>query len=669
MNWRANLLHGRLSIVLPIILLACSIGLAIVFTMLNSFDVLARRSLRVEQAVSAVRAIAEVHDMRASALRATFEPSPQTYRLAREKFDLLHSRLTAFGTGSPAVVLRASPLADEQFQVIMRSLAKADALLNTMSVGAPVPEFEEAIVGLVPQLELFGAFMRDHLIEDSQKHSSELRQLLNWQITLTVVTFGSVIVAFFLSLFQNRHLERINALISESSERYQDLANHDALTGLPNRRHMQHLVETMCAQGRYTFNRIAVACLDIDRFKQINDTLGHFAGDELVVQFAERLKESIPPGMSTAVGRQGGDEFVFAMVYDENQFDSHTFFTQLQGVLSSQYKLENHAVMVGASIGLTIESIVAADWIRLLTQADIALKNAKERGRGQLAVYEDGMVEDVIDRHQLEQDLCCALDANQFELHYQPIVALHSAAPVAFEALLRWQHPVHGMVSPARFIPIAEETGLIVDIGAWVIRQACRTAATLPADIRISVNISAVQMLRSNVAETIRAALAEHKLPGRRLVVELTESVMLNNEQRFAEMFAELKNLGVGLALDDFGTGFSSMSYLRRYKFERLKVDRSFVADVERNSEARLLVKYMIDLGRALAMSVIAEGVETAGQALLLTADGCDAAQGYYFARPQPIRTFYKGGQWASELPGAHAGSDAVVSAPHKAVA
>ncbi|MGL5736230.1 MAG: EAL domain-containing protein, partial [Beijerinckiaceae bacterium] len=200
-------------------------------------------------------------------------------------------------------------------------------------------------------------------------------------------------------------------------------------------------------------------------------------------------------------------------------------------------------------------------------------------------------------------------------------------------------------------------------------RQACRTAATLPADIRISVNISAVQMLRSNVAETIRAALAEHKLPGRRLVVELTESVMLNNEQRFAEMFAELKNLGVGLALDDFGTGFSSMSYLRRYKFERLKVDRSFVADVERNSEARLLVKYMIDLGRALAMSVIAEGVETAGQALLLTADGCDAAQGYYFARPQPIRTFYKGGQWASELPGAHAGSDAVVSAPHKAVA
>ena len=531
------------------------------------------------------------------------------------------------------------PSAAAAYDAIIRTLSRADGIMQSLTPIRTDAELEQVLAEIPPLLESFTRVVRDYLIEDAQRNASDLRQLLDWQIALSTGIFGSLIAAFFLSILQNRRLVRANGLISRASEQYQHLAHHDPLTGLANRRYVQNQVERLFATGTRNADTVAVACFDIDRFKQINDTLGHGVGDSLVRQFAERLCSALPRNMPAILGRQGGDEFVLVLPFLQSAFDMIGFAHAVQKTLSEKYRPDGHDVVISTSIGLAIGPLAGAEWTPLLTKADLALKNAKERGRDQVAVYENGMIEEVVTRHQIEQELRHALARQQLEVHYQPIVTLSNGRTAGLEALVRWRHPVLGMISPARFVPIAEETGLISEIGEWVLRTACGFAASLPAEIQMSVNISASQMLRDNIGETVHRILSETGLPGERLVVELTESVMLDNEKRFAEMFTALKAMNVSLALDDFGTGFSSLAYLRRYRFERLKIDRSFVADVERDSEARVLVRSIIAMARALSMNVTAEGVESAGQALLLTADGCQTAQGYFFARPQPAES------------------------------
>ena len=421
------------------------------------------------------------------------------------------------------------------------------------------------------------------------------------------------------------------------------MARHDTLTGLPNRRLFQEVLGRAIAEARRKGGRVAILCCDLDRFKAVNDTFGHPAGDALLRVVAERLRACLREG--DTVARLGGDEFAIILADHDEARRIGAVARRIIQSLGRPVDLDGLSAAIGVSIGIAVGPQDGDSPETLFKNADIALYRAKDSGRNAFRFYERGMDAAVATRNLLELDLRDALRSGGFALHYQPIFALADEAPSGFEALLRWNHPVRGAVPPGEFIPVAEESGLIAPMGTWALNEACREAASWPGETRVAVNVSAVQFRKQGLEQAVIRALAASNLPARRLELEITESVLMQDSEAVIGCLHRLRSMGVRIALDDFGTGYSSLSYLCQFPFDKIKVDRSFVRDLD-NPVAAAIVRAIVGIGERLGSSITAEGVETEEQLRRLRNKGCTEVQGFLLSRPmaaEDARAFMRG--------------------------
>ena len=412
------------------------------------------------------------------------------------------------------------------------------------------------------------------------------------------------------------------------------MAHHDALTGLPNRTYFHERLHQATVQAKRG-TAFVLMSLDMNGFKTVNDTLGHAAGDELLRAVAQRLRSCVRE--SDTVARLGGDEFAVIQTGPKEDGDAVVLAKRLIHALGQPYVLHGQQVVSGCSIGMTIAPKDGVDADDLMKKADMALYRAKKETELRYSFFEPELDTRMESRRMLEQDLRQALVRDEFRLYYQPVVDATTSRVTSYEALVRWVHPTRGTVSPADFIPLAEETGLIVPIGEWVARAACKEAATWADEVKVAVNLSPAQFKSGRLVEMIGDALSFSGLEASRLELEITESVLLQNSEATLKALHQLRELGVRIALDDFGTGYSSLSYLRSFPFDKLKIDRSFVQDLPESRSARAIVQAIAALGSSFNMAITAEGVEKAEQMEYLRGEGCDELQGFYLSKPKPI--------------------------------
>ena len=443
---------------------------------------------------------------------------------------------------------------------------------------------------------------------------------------------------------QNKILERRDQELRSNSARMFFMAHHDALTGLPNRLLFHEQLVAALGQRRQE-DQVALLCLDLDHFKQVNDTLGHPAGDTLLKDMARRLRSCVRDG--DTVARLGGDEFAVLQCSARQPETASELARRIVEVLSAPYVLDNDRAIVSASVGIAIATPDLCSADVLLRSADMALYRAKANGRGTFCFFEAFMDEQLQVRRTLELDLREAIVQGEFEVFYQPLFNLRTQHACGFEALVRWRHPDRGLVSPAEFIPLAEELGLIIPIGEWVMAQACLDAISWPEKIRVAVNLSPVQFRSLGLVQAVQRALAGSGLPASRLELEITESALLQDSEAVLATLHELRATGARTALDDFGTGYSSLSYLRSFPFDKLKIDQSFVREMAHRPDCLAIVNSVLGLARELGMDTTAEGVETEEQLAQLREAGCTEVQGFLLDRPRPadeIRHWFMAG-------------------------
>lgn len=430
------------------------------------------------------------------------------------------------------------------------------------------------------------------------------------------------------------------------------LAAHDTLTDLPNRATFAAHLDAYAQSGR----PFAVHTIDLDRFKEVNDTLGHAVGDDILKGAATRLRELT--GNQDILTRLGGDEFAIIQNCAEGAFTPAELADQIVKRLSEPFQFEGHTIVIGASVGVSLAPQDGANGNELLKMSDLALYCAKNASRGTHRFFEPGMDSRLCARRQLEQDLRVAIREGQFEVHYQPLLDMTHGGISCFEALVRWRHPSKGLVPPADFIATAEDSGLIIPIGEWVLRQACRDAASWPNEVKVAVNVSPAQFKRGDLIAMTMSALSSAGLEPSRLELEITEAVLLHDEEWVRSALQRLAALGVRIAMDDFGTGYSSLSYLRSFPFDKIKIDRSFVADLVGTPDALAIVQATVQLSQKLGMEITAEGVETEEQFEILAAEGCTQVQGYHVSHAVPagevqgLLQFYNGQSKTRSRPG-----------------
>ncbi|MGQ0280407.1 putative bifunctional diguanylate cyclase/phosphodiesterase [Sphingopyxis sp. Q841] len=431
-----------------------------------------------------------------------------------------------------------------------------------------------------------------------------------------------------------------NAMVDAIAERERQITHvalHDGLTNLPNRKLFVEQLDHALVRRRDDA-KLMVVYVDLDDFKVVNDTLGHPAGDALLRNVAAHLQDALGDAI---VARLGGDEFAILLTDLSGSEDLVALADRLQDCFDRPVLIDGQQADASASLGIAVAPADGTDGITLMKNADLALYRAKRDGKATYHFFEQSLDEQARHRRQMELDLRLAIRDGGFELHFQPLYSLQEERLKAFEALIRWPHPHRGMISPAEFIPLAEDTGLIVQIGEWVIREACRQAATWPGDLSVAVNISPKQFLSPNLATVVLSALATSGLPATRLELEITESIFIANVERTLAALHGLRKLGVRIALDDFGTGYSSLSYLRSFPFDKLKIDQSFVRDLTEGGNANAVIRAITTLADALGMETLAEGVEDQAQAEILRQEGCRQIQGYLLSKPLNAAAVY----------------------------
>lgn len=503
---------------------------------------------------------------------------------------------------------------------------------------------EHEVIGLVPRM----------LREDEHNVWHGLRQDGKWmgeiishrrngesyqeRITISAVKNQQGYVAHYIAVFADiTEAKRVQSRLHE-------LVNHDPLTGLPNRRLFNELMEHAIKRAEREQHQIAILFVDLDRFKAINDSLGHQVGDKLLYDVSKRIGHSMRE--SDIVARLGGDEFLVMMDMITTPEDAALVAQKIIHALQIEFVIDGKEIFIGASVGIAIFPRDGVEVDGLIKAADIAMYQVKNRGKNHHCFYSDELSKNAVERFTIESQLRHALERNQFEVYYQPQISLKTGEIIGAEALMRWNHPVLGMVSPAKFIPIAEETGLIVQIGEWILRQAAIQANQWLQDgfeIRwISVNVSGVQVMRSNLADTVYGILIETDCDPHVLELEITESTVMQNTEYVIETFNHIKQLGVRVAIDDFGTGYSSLSSLKRLPLDKIKIDQSFIRGLPDDLDDAAITNTINAMARNLGFSVIAEGVENDQQAEFLRNMGCEEAQGYLYGRPVATAEFTK---------------------------
>jgi diguanylate cyclase (GGDEF)-like protein len=644
---RISALRGRLgaqftgAVATILVALTLLVGVAVAFVTFDAQnDVTARRTrfYRVEMLVSSQRALTEVTTLRLALVEYGARPTPERAALVQLSHDVLVSRVDALERGSFRTLMETNEAARAGQAQAREALAASDAMMDRLSPDpATLERVDERVRAAAEGLERLAAesLLFSSQLGEEERHRVELRANVSMGALATALL--AVVAWLTASLAQNGRLAEARAQAQANSEQLWVSAHFDALTNLPNRAHGYALGAELIARARGRRAQVCAMCLDVDRFKYINDTLGHGAGDDLLRHVGARLALLMGDRADVVASRVGGDEFWIACILSEGG-DVEPWARSVLAALQAEHSLDGHQVAMGVSGGLAQADARLVDLPTLLAQADMALRAAKERGRGQIARYEGGLGATRQRRLAVEEALKHAVERDEFQLAYQPIVSSKGGVE-RVEALLRWTSPTLGPVSPGEFIPIAEDTGQIAAVGEWALRRACADVAPIPG-LHVSVNLSAAQLLRLDLADQVREALQAARLEPSRLQLEITETALIRNESNAREFIDAMGELGVELALDDFGVGYSSLSYLRRFRVKGLKIDRSFVADLENVPEARALTRAMIDMARALSLEVTAEGVETHGQALTLAAEGCDFLQGYFFARPMPLAEF-----------------------------
>ncbi len=548
------------------------------------------------------------------------------------------ARLQAF-LGRPAIVAAVAVANTEEAPADVE--AKAPVILSVKFID------DETLADIASRLGLSnlhnvaerGPDPGDYVFNVTDPHGKSLARFA-WkpkqpgaEILHSVAPFISIALAGFvlLAALVLRQMRRTAATIAAGESRLRHLALHDPLCGLPNRIFFGERLEAMIENVKRGAPPAAVFYIDLDHFKDVNDTLGHPIGDELIRSVTQRLTQALRG--DDLVARLGGDEFavITSAGYDEATLE--TIGSRIIASLCAPYLINNQTIVIGASIGIAVITAHVEAMSDVMRYADMALYRAKNEGRNRACIYDTAMDDNLLKRKQVENDLRAAIERNELRVAYQPIVSNSGETVVGVEALCRWTHPERGEIPPSEFIPIAEHSGLIIPLGEAVLRQACLEGKAWP-DIAISVNVSPLQFRRADFVDVVERILHETDFDATRLELEVTESTLLGNVDTAELAMFRLKALGVRLALDDFGTGYSSLLYLRRFPFDKLKIDRSFVHSIERAADAAAIVHAVVSLGRGLGMKVTAEGVETAEQQLFLRAAGVHMMQGYRFGRP-----------------------------------
>jgi diguanylate cyclase (GGDEF)-like protein/PAS domain S-box-containing protein len=547
------------------------------------------------------------------------------------------------GKEDPQIVLQRLEKAVETMDLGMTITDQNCKILFTNRAEAKLHGYEPSeLLGKEARIFSPHAFWRPPTIENLQQMKSWRREATN--IRKDGTTFPVQLISEVILDNNNEPIGMVTLCedITERKQIEQQLerqALYDTLTELPNRTLFHdRLAQAVSKTKRRKDYSFGVLFLDLDRFKLINDSLGHLVGDQLLIEFARRLSQCLRPG--DTVARVGGDEFTMLLEDIKHVGDATRVADRIQQELSLPFKLGQHEVFITASIGIALSSIEYGRSDDLLRDADIAMYRAKAQGRARYQVFDSGMHSSAVLQLQMENDLRRALERKEFRAFYQPTVSLLNGTLTGFEALMRWQHPQRGLTLPEEFIPLAEETGLIIPMGLWILREACGQMKTwmerFPAQrgLTISVNLSSVQIGESDFVEQVERILKETAIDPNSLTLEMTESVLMAHPEEAINRLQQLRNLGVRLHIDDFGTGYSSLSYLHHLPVDTLKIDRSFVSRIGKDEEKGEIVGTIATLAHNLGMEVIAEGVENAVQLSQVKALQCESAQGFYFAKP-----------------------------------
>jgi diguanylate cyclase (GGDEF)-like protein len=492
------------------------------------------------------------------------------------------------------------------------------------------------------------------LVANSEIAAGRQRQLRDQQFEIVALNIGLLLTSCGLIAIlgrQNRFTRQMHEKQIEATKRYEFLANHDGLTGLPNRAHFRQTLAQALSRLNEPGREVALLSIDLDRFKMINDTLGHAAGDALLVSVAQRLAAVTKDEPSAFVGRLGGDEFLMFVEGEAIGARALGLAEDVLSALGRPFLLDGRSVVVRGSIGIAMAPRDGRNADEIARRSDVALNCAKSGGRGVARLFDEEMDRENRERLALEIDLAESIERDEFEPHYQPIVEFATGEVIGVEALARWRHGRRGLTPPGVFMAVAEETGLIAVIGRRMLELACQDAFSMPAHIHVAVNLSPVQFLRGDIVQTVERALARSGLAPSRLELEIAEGVMLADESKTFEVIGRLRALGVRIALDDFGTGYASLSHLRRYGFDKLKIDPSFIREIDRAPQGFEIMQSIVALGRALGMSVIAEGVETAEQSRMAWLAGCGYGQGYLFGRAMPANDLNNHCGWNDRRP------------------
>jgi diguanylate cyclase (GGDEF)-like protein/PAS domain S-box-containing protein len=550
----------------------------------------------------------------------------------------------------------ASAFSDSRLRQKDRQFAAA---VNNMSQGVVMFDAAERLVvcnrryvemyGLSADVVKPGCTLRD-VIRNRQETGSLARDPEQYRAELLSAMAQGKTISWIVETPDGRAISVINRPIpggdwvgthediterKRAEARIAHMAHHDALTGLPNRAAFTERLSSTLARAAVDGESFAILCVDLDRFKEVNDVFGHSVGDALLCEISRRLQAAAE---GTFLARLGGDEFT--LISEGPQPATAEALTErLFAALASDIDLGTQQVRAGLSIGVSIFPQDGEDAATLLVNGDAAMYRSKTEGRGAVRFFEPDMDKRLRDRRTLQHDLRSAIAHGELCVHYQP-QAVIGGAIAGFEALIRWHHPAHGMVPPATFIPIAEESGIIIPIGEWILREACREAASWPHPLQVAINLSPVQFRHGDLASLVHAVLLETGLAPHRLELEITEGVLIGDFDRALSILRRLKALGVRIAMDDFGTGYSSLSYLQSFPFDKIKIDRSFIAKLDANNHSAAIIRAVIGLGRGLNLPVVAEGVETEAQLAFLSRESCDEIQGFLIGRPLPIAAY-----------------------------